>query len=106
MTGRSETVSTDPVDLAYSDGRRCGLAMGALSVSAVAFISLLGVEKAVLALALATLALSGSQGGTRARRLSVAAMVLACIYVITYVLVIVLYHQKLAELLHMMQQLG
>lgn len=34
----------------FLEGRRTGLAIGALAASAVAFISLLGIEKAILAL--------------------------------------------------------
>jgi hypothetical protein len=91
---------------AYGDGKSMGLALGALAASAVAFVSLLGIEKAGLALVLAVLAIRGTWSGSRARRLAIASIAVACIYAVTYILVIFVYHDKLAELLRLMQRLG
>ena len=99
-TGQSATKA------AYADGWRVGLATGALAAAVVAFVSLLGIEKAVLAAVLSLFAVRGAPRDSLARRLSMAAFVLAAIYAITYLLVLVLLHDRLAELLRLMQNLG
>jgi hypothetical protein len=102
----SSDVQSDSAGTAYREGRSAGLAVGALAVSLVAFLSLLGIEKAVLALVLAVLAIRGVANGVRARRLAIAAIVIACIYAATYVVVVALYHDKIGELIRMLHQLG
>ena len=72
----------------------------------MAFISLLGIEKAVLALALAVLGMRGAANGSSARRLAIAAMIIACVYAATYIVVVALYHDKISALIRMLQQLG
>ncbi len=99
-------VRSAPAEAAYREGRSAGLALAALAVSAVAFISLLGIEKAVLALALAVLGLRGAASGSSARRLGIAAIVIACIYAATYIVVMALYPDKISALLRTLQQLG
>jgi hypothetical protein len=99
-------VQSDSAKSAYREGRSAGLAVAALAVSVVAFISLLGIEKAVLALALAVLAIRGVGSGGRARRLAIAAIVIACIYAVTYIVVVALYHDRIGELIRMLHQLG
>ena len=56
MSSDSGRTPTDPAGPAFAEGKRTGLAIGALAASAVAFVSLLGIEKAILGLALAALA--------------------------------------------------
>ncbi len=99
-------VRPDPAEAAYREGRSAGLALGALAISAVAFISLLGIEKAVLALALALLGMRGAVIGSRSRRLAIAAIVITCVYAATYIVVVALYHDKISALIRMLQQLG
>ena len=106
MNNGDKYTVTDSARAAYADGRRAGLAVAALAVGAVAFISLLGVEKAILAFVLAGLSLAGAMPGSQARRISFVAMLIAGLYMLTYVTVLVMYHDKLAELISMLQKLG
>jgi hypothetical protein len=90
----------------FAEGRRTGLAIAALAASIVAFINLLGMEKGILAVVLSVLALRGAAPATRARRLALAALGIAFLYVLTFVIVLILFHEKLGELIRMLQQLG
>jgi hypothetical protein len=104
MTGSLST-HDDPQQAALLRGRLEGLATAALAAGCVAFINLLGAEKALLAVTLAGLALSGLPAG-RARGRALAAMALGVLYVATIVTVLVLYHEKLAHLVQFLKDLG
>jgi len=95
-----------PPSEAYREGRRAGLAIGALAASLVAFISLLGIEKAILAVALALLALRQAPRRSAGRKTALAAIVVACVYTVVFIVVIVVFREKLAGLLRQLQQLG
>ena len=92
------------VQAAFDQGRQTGLAIGALAMSIVAFISLLGIEKAILAAVLGVVSLRGL--GSPGRRYAVAAVAIAIVYAITFAIVLGLFHDKLGELVRLMQQLG
>lgn len=91
---------------AYEEGRRAGLATAALATSVVAFISLLGLEKAILAGVLGILAIRGTGAASRGRRLGLAAVGVAGVYAITFVIVLVVFRDRLAELFRLLQQMG
>jgi len=91
---------------ALREGKRFGLAIGALAGSAVAFVSLLGLEKAILAVTLAVLAMRGSAPRSGARRLGWLALSIAAVYVLTYAIILALYHEKLYELIRLLQQMS
>ena len=90
---------------ALLQGRREGLAIAALAAGCVAFINLLGAEKALLAMTLGGLALGGLAGGVAQRR-AWAALGLGTIYLVTLVLVLIVYHDKLAHLIALLKDLG
>lgn len=96
----------DPLQEAYAAGRRSGLALGAIAVAGLAFVSMLGIEKAILAIALARLAVRGAGPGDASRRYSGWATGVACVYAATFAIVLVLFHRQLAELLRLLQHLG
>ena len=106
MTNESDQNKPELTRTEYAEGKREGLAIGAIAAGAVAFISLLGVEKAILAIVLAVLAFRGAKAGSAARRLSLAAIVVAAVYALTYIILLVLYYDKLVELIHLLQKLG
>lgn len=91
---------------AYDQGRRAGLATAALLVGVVSFISMLGVEKALMAITLGALAIKGRAAGRRARRMGIAAIVLGSIFVATVAVVLVLLWDKVGEFLRLLQQLS
>jgi hypothetical protein len=95
----------DPRRAALLQGRREGLATPALAAGCVAFINLLGAEKALLAVTLAGLALGGLPAGT-ARGRALAALGLSAVYLATLITVLILYHDKLAYLLKLLKDLG
>ena len=100
------TERTDELSKRYDEGRRVGLAIAAIAVAAVAFLSLLGVEKAILALILAVLAFRGAASNSPGRKLAIAAIGIVILYVITVVIVLLVYHEKLAELIRLIQHLS
>lgn len=86
-------------------GRREGLATAAVALSIVSFVNLLGAEKALLAIVLAVLALQGARSGPRRLR-GWLAIVIAGIYLATVVTVLVVFHDKLGQLIELLKDLG
>jgi hypothetical protein len=103
MPEQSETAT---IQSAHKDGYRLGLATAALAMSAVAFVNMLGIEKSVLAAVLALLAMQGAKPLDQLLRRGKAALLLSALYAVTIVTVLVLYHEKLSELIQLMQKLG
>jgi hypothetical protein len=101
-----ENTQADAIHSAHKDGYRLGLATAALALSAVAFINMLGIEKSVLAAVLALLAMQGAKPLDQLLRRGKAALAISALYAVTIVTVLILYHQQLSELLHLMQKLG
>jgi len=99
-------MSEDSNTQAFREGRQAGLAVAAVAMSAIAFVSLLGLEKAILAAALALLARRGTVAGSHSRRLARLALAIAILYALTFVAVMALYHEKLAELIRLLQHMG
>ena len=91
---------------AFADGRRVGLATAALAVGVVSFLSLLGAEKAVLAVVLGALAIRGAGVGTSARRRGVAAIVLGGLFVVTLAVFLVLFADQFAQLVQSLHKLS
>lgn len=90
----------------FGEGKRVGLAIAALASGAVAFVSLLGLEKAILAIVLAVLAVRGAPPQSRSRRVAFLALGLAALYVLTFAVLMVLFHDRLGELVRLLQQLS
>jgi hypothetical protein len=101
-----DAMTTDTNSDAFQAGRRAGFAVAALATSAVAFISLLGAEKAILALVLAAWSMREAAPGSTARLLGRIAVGVAVAYLITYVAVIVLFHDKIITFVRLFQQLA
>ncbi len=90
----------DPVHNAFQEGRRIGLATAALALGVVSFLNLLGLEKSILAIVLALLAMQGAEPVTAAFRRGRTALMVSAVHVLTIVVVLVLFHDKLLQLLH------
>jgi hypothetical protein len=106
MPDSTRTPPSDPINTAYQDGRRFGLATGALALSIVAFLNMFGMEKSILAIVLALLALQGAEPMSAAFRRSRTALVVAGAHIITIVVVLVLFHDKITSaLLQLLQKL-
>jgi len=74
---------------AFAAGRVAGLALAALTISVVAFIQLLGAEKALVGLVFGTLAYRGASGASlQARRLAIAAILVSLAYLILMIIVL------------------
>lgn len=97
---------TDPIYAAYQRGRRMGLATGALALSVVAFVNLLGMEKSILAGVLALLALQGAAPAADLIRRGRIALAIAVVHILTVIFMLVVFHDKLLQLLHLLQKLG
>ncbi|HQR05659.1 MAG TPA: hypothetical protein PLN21_02500 [Gemmatales bacterium] len=103
----SEQTSVDnQLAQAFAAGRRAGLAIAALAVSLVAFLSLLGAEKALLAIALGILARHGAKPGSAGRRLATAAIGIGTVFLITITFVLIVFWKQLVDLVHHLMQLS
>jgi hypothetical protein len=90
---------------ALGDGRGQGLAIGALALSLVSFVNLLGAEKSILAIVLGDLAWSASRDRT-VRRRSFAALGLSMLHIGTLVVVLIIFHEKFGQLIQLLYKLG
>lgn len=86
-------------------GRSEGLAIAALALGVLSFIQLLGMEKALLAIVLGGLALRGTVTA-RSRRQAWTALALGAAYLVITVSVLLLFQDRLAELIRLLQTLG
>jgi hypothetical protein len=88
----------------YEQGRRAGLATAAVALGLVSFITLLGLEKAILAVVLGAMAMRGSDGTTR--RLGIAAVILGTLFALTVGILLIVFRDRFAELIRLLRQLG
>jgi hypothetical protein len=102
----AESIDTEAIHSAHRDGYRLGLATSALALSAVAFVNMLGIEKSVLSAVLALLALQGAKPIDQLLRRGRAALLVSAVYAVTIVTVLVLYRDKLSDLIHLLQKLS
>lgn len=86
-------------------GRSEGMATAALALGAVAFLNLLGIEKGILAIVLAVLSLRNAPAGSPPRRARIA-IALGVVQLATVVMVLVLFHDKLRQLIELLRTLG
>jgi hypothetical protein len=102
----SPNQAREQVTEAYDAGRRVGFAVSALAMSLVAFLSLLGAEKAILAIVLGAVAVRGGRPGTLARRLGIAAMAISVVFLATAAVVLALFWGRFVEVIKALQQLS
>ena len=105
-TVREPSAAQDPLAQAFEDGRRAGLAAAAVAVSAIAFLSLLGAEKALLAIALGLLAWRGALPGSAARRLAAVAIGVATVFLVSIAVILIVFWGELVGLVHHLQKLS
>ena len=103
---RQSPVSEDQIAQAFDAGRKAGLAMAAMALSLVCFFSLLGAEKALLAIALAVLARRGSQPGSAGRRLATVAIVVATVFLVSIAFILIMFWDQLVGLVMYFRQLS
>jgi hypothetical protein len=100
------SVTEDPLAQAFEAGRRAGLATAAMALSLVAFFSLLGAEKALLAIALGLLARRGSQPGSAGRRLATVAIGVATVFLVSIAFILILFWKELEDIVNYLRQLS
>lgn len=83
-----------------------GLAIAALALSAVSFLTLLGAEKAILAIVLGLLAARDAAPATLAKKLAVGAISLATIFLVTLGVLLAMYWDEAIELVQQLQKLS
>jgi uncharacterized BrkB/YihY/UPF0761 family membrane protein len=91
---------------AYDAGRRVGFGVSALALSLVTFLTLLGAEKAILAIALGALAVRGNDPSPTSRRLGSVAIVLGIVFLLTVGVVLVVFWDQAVEFVRLLQQLS
>jgi hypothetical protein len=92
-------------DAAYREGRNAGLALGALSMAALAYINLLSVEKSLLAIALAWIVLSRA-GAPTSRTQARWALGIALVHVAIWVGAAIMFAGRLVQLVQQWVHLG
>ena len=96
----------DQMTPSYDAGRRAGFGIAALMLGCVSFLSLLGLEKALLAIVLGGLAMRGAPQGNLAKRLGIAGMILGILFVITLIVVVLVFHDKVMILIRALEDLS
>ena len=91
---------------AYEAGRRVGFGVSALAIALVTFLSLLGAEKAILAITLGALAAHGRGPTPLSRRLGIAAIVLGVLFLLTVGVLLVVFWDQAVEFVRLLQQLS
>jgi len=106
LSGQSQPQSESPSLAAFEQGRRSGFATAALAVALVSFLSLLGVEKAILAIALAFVSLRSNATDPGCRRTSLLAIALAALFILSVIVLLAIFHDKLLQMVRLLQQLS
>jgi len=91
---------------AFDAGRRAGLATAAMALSLVSFLSLLGAEKAFLAIALAIIARRGSQPGSAGRRLATIAIGVATVFLVSIAFILIVFWKEFGDFVNYFRQLS
>ncbi|MCA9443655.1 MAG: hypothetical protein KC964_22835 [Candidatus Omnitrophica bacterium] len=98
--------SNDRLMAAYEAGRRVGMGVSAVALGCVTFLSLLGVEKALLTIVLGILACKGSPPAPFARKLGLVSIALGVVFLVTAAVLLVTFHQEFAEFVKLLQTLS
>ena len=91
---------------AFRAGRRVGFGISALTLALVAFLSLLGAEKAILAIVLGALAIRGSGRGAEARWLGVAAISIGVVFILALVVGLIAFWNEVLEFVQILNRLS
>lgn len=91
---------------AYQAGRRAGFGIAALALGIITYLSLLGTEKAVLAIVLGVMALRGQEPNALAKRLGIVSIVLGAVFVVTVPVMLFLFWDKVSEFVAALQSLS
>jgi hypothetical protein len=102
----TEDNSRADVTEAFRAGRRVGFGISALSLALISFLSLLGTEKAILAMVLGGLAIRGSGRGTQARRLGTAAICIGGAFIATLIVGVIVFWSRFMEFIEMLNGLS
>ena len=90
----------------YRAGRRTGIGIAALAIGIITYLSLLGAEKAVLAVVLGVLALRGEPPETLTRRLGIASVVLGVVFIVTIPVLLLVFWDRVAEFVSILSKLS
>ena len=90
----------------FQAGRRMGFGISGLALGLVTFLSLLGLEKAILTMVLGALAMRGDPRVPAAKRLGIAAIALSVIFILTAVVLLYLFHDRYSELIENLKKLS
>ena len=91
---------------AFDAGRRAGLATAAMALSLVSFLSLLGAEKAFLAIALAIIARRGSKPESVGRRLATVAIGIAAVFLVSIAFILIVFWKEFGDFVNYFRQLS
>jgi len=106
MSDSTSVNQANAIAAAHDAGRRLGLATAALALGVVSFINLLGVEKSILSIVLAVLAIRGMAPAGVVRFRTRFALVISSLQLVTTILALVLFRDEVGELLQLLYELN
>lgn len=90
----------------FQAGKRTGFGIAALALGLVTYLSLLGMEKAILTIVLGVLAMRGEPRLPVARRLGIISIALSVLFILTAAVLLYLFQDKYAELIGNLKKLS
>ena len=103
----SDPSSSDQIQNAYRAGRAAGLSIAAVAASVIAFVNALGIEKSGLAIVLALFVLRGIRPtDPKMRRRGWVALGFGVAHVVLVIVILVLFRDRFAQLLRLLQGMG
>ncbi len=94
-----------PPGASYQQGFRAGLATAALAIAFVAYIHLMDLEKSILAVTLAGLALRGAvPAGATARRRGRLAIIVAALHVVLFIVLVTIFRDRIGHAVMLLQR--
>jgi hypothetical protein len=101
-----EKSQANQISEAYLTGRRTGIAISALALSIVTYLSLLGFEKAILAIVLGIIALKGAQTKSLSRRFGILSICLSVLFMVSAIVFLIIFREKVMEFIGFLKTLS
>lgn len=90
----------------FDAGRKHGIAIAALVISLISFVTLLGTEKGITAIVLGALAAKGAAPGSFPARIGKVAIVLGSLFLVTVAAVLTLFWSDVVEFVRLLEKLS
>jgi|GEM_PF-379621 len=103
---KNDRSGDDSLKEAFVLGRNSGIAIAAVTMSLVAFLNLLGMEKSIVAVVFGIIVLKNSPKGQVAYKMGKAAVMIGILHILTVIVVVTVYWNKINELIELLMTLS